>query len=55
MSDFVLILSLLYCWLLDDSALVLGLAGEKDKNDSVQLVSWEGKPLLKKSYFKPLL
>ena len=41
MSDFVLILSLLYCWLFDDSALVFGVASEKDKNNSVKLVSWE--------------
>ena len=32
---------LLYCWLFDDSALVLGPASEKDKNNSVQLVTWE--------------
>jgi hypothetical protein len=43
MSDFVLILSLLYCWLFDDSALVLGVASEKDKTNSVKLVSWEVK------------
>ena len=43
MSDFVLILSLLYCWLFNDSALVLGVASEKDKNNSVKLVSWEVK------------
>ena len=41
MSDFVLILSLLFCWLFDDFALVLGHASEKYKNNSVQLVSWE--------------
>ena len=34
MSDFVLTLSLLYCWLFDDSALVLGHGSEKDKNKS---------------------
>ena len=43
MSNFVLILSSLYCWLFDDSALVLGRASEKDKNSSVKLVSWEVK------------
>ena len=43
MSDFVLILSLLYCWLFNDFALVLSVASEKDKNNSVKLVSWEGK------------
>ena len=43
MSDFVLILSLLYCWLLDDSALTLGVASEKDKNNRVKLFSWEVK------------
>ena len=47
MSDFVFILSLLYCWLFDDSALVLGVASEKDKNNSAKLVSWEVKPFLK--------
>ena len=41
MFDFVLILSSLYWWLLDDSALVLGCASEKDKNNIVKLVSWE--------------
>ena len=41
MPDFVLILSSLYCWLFDDSALVLGCVSEKDKNNSVKLVSWE--------------
>ena len=34
MSDFVLILSLLYCWLFNDSALFLGVASEKDKATS---------------------
>ena len=34
MSDFVLILSALYCWPFDDSALVLGHASEKDKKQS---------------------
>ena len=43
MPDFVLILSLLYCWLFDDSVLVLGYWCEKDKNNSVKLGSWEGK------------
>ena len=43
MSDFVLIFFSLYCWLFNDSALVLGPASEKDKNNSVQLVSWEVK------------
>ena len=43
MSDFVLILSLPYGWLTDDSALVLGVASEKDKTNSVKLVSWEVK------------
>ena len=42
MSDLVLILSLLYCLLFDDPALVLGCASEKDKKN-VQLVSWEVK------------
>ena len=37
MSDFVLILSLLYCWLFGGSALVLGPAGEKPKNSTVKL------------------
>ena len=39
MSDFVLILLSLYCWLFDDSALVLGPASQKHKINSVQLVS----------------
>ena len=44
MADFVLILSLLYCRLFDDSALVLDRASEKDKkNNRVKLVSWEVK------------
>ena len=43
MSVFVLILFSLYCWLFDDSAFVLGPASKKDKNNSVQLVSWEVK------------
>ena len=38
MSDFVLILTFLYCWLFDDSALALDHASEKDKNNSVKLV-----------------
>ena len=45
MSDFVLIFSSLYCWLFDDSDLVLGCASEKDKNNSVKLVLWEIKYL----------
>jgi hypothetical protein len=52
MSDFVLILSLLYCWLFDDSALVFGCASEKDESNSVKLVSWEVKPF-KKIKFLP--
>ena len=43
MSNFVLILYSLYCWQFDDSALVLGVASEKDKNNSVKLVSCEVK------------
>ena len=43
MSKFVLILSLLNCWLFNDSPLVLGVASEKDKNNIVKLISWEGK------------
>ena len=43
MSDFVLILSLLYWWIFGGSALVLGHASEKEKNKSVKLVSKEGK------------
>ena len=41
MSDFVLISPSLYCWVFDDSALVLGVASEKNKNNSVKLGSWE--------------
>ena len=41
MSDFVLILSLLYRWIFDNSAFVLGRASEKEKNKSVMLVSRE--------------
>ena len=41
MSDFVFILCSLYCWLFDDSALVFGHVSGKDKNNSVQRVSWE--------------
>ena len=37
MSDFVLILSLLYCWLSGRSVLVLSPAGEKPKNSTVKL------------------
>ena len=40
------ILFLLYCWLFDDFALVLGPASEKDKNNSFQLVSWKVKLFL---------
>ena len=43
MPDFVMILSLLYCWLFDDSALVLGRGSKKDKIYSVKLGSWEVK------------
>ena len=54
MSDFVLILSLLFCWLFDDSAFVLGHASEKEKNNSG---SWfYGKlSFFDKSKFLPLL
>ena len=47
MPYFVLILSSLYCWLFDDSALVLGRGSEKDKNNSVKLGSWEVELFLK--------
>ena len=43
MSDFVLILPLLYCWLFGISALVLGRANEKEQNKNVKFVSREGK------------
>ena len=43
MPEFVLILYLFDYWLFDDSALVLGVASEKDKNNSLKLVSWEVK------------
>ena len=43
LHTFVLIWSLLYCWLFVGSALVLGCASEKEKNKSVKLVSREGK------------
>ena len=36
MSDFVLILSFLYCWLSGGSTLVLGPVGEKTKNSTVK-------------------
>ena len=49
MSDFVLILSLLYCWIFGGSALVLGCASEKNK--SVKLVSREGEYI----YFKKIV
>ena len=39
MSGFVLIMSLLYCCLFDGYDLILGCASEKEKNNSVQLVS----------------
>ena len=32
-SDFVLILSSLYCWMFDGSALVLGCESEKEKQE----------------------
>ena len=38
-----LTLSSLYCWLFNDSALVLGVASEKDKNNRVKLISQEVK------------
>ena len=41
MSDFVLILSLLYCWLSGGSALVLCPAGDKPKNSTVKLGWWK--------------
>ena len=41
MPDSVLILSSLYCLLFDDFALVLGCGSEKDKHNSVKLVSGE--------------
>ena len=47
MSAFVLILSLLYCWLFDDSALVFGVASEKDKNNRAKFVPWEVKLFIK--------
>ena len=43
MSDFVLNLSLLYCWIFGGSAWVLGCKSDKEKNKSVKLVSREGK------------
>ena len=48
MSDFVLILSLLYCWLSGGSALVLGRASEKPKNYTVKL------GLLKVNFFRKI-
>ena len=39
MSDLVLILYLLYCWLSGGSTLVFGPAGEKPKNSTVKLGS----------------
>ena len=51
MSDFVMILSLLYWWIFGGSALVLGRASEKEKNKSVKLVSGESKLFLKIWFF----
>ena len=42
MSDLVLILSLLYCWLFGGSALVLGCASEKVKKQDCQVGFREG-------------
>ena len=39
MSDIVLIISRLYCLPIGGSALVFGCASEKEKNNSVKLVS----------------
>ena len=47
MSDFVLIFSLLYCWVFGGSTLVLGHASEKEKNKSDKLISREGKLFFK--------
>ena len=46
LSEFVLILSLLYSWVFNGSALVLSRASEKEKNKSVKLVSREGELFL---------
>ena len=54
MSDFVLILSLLYYWPFGGSAFVLGCASEKAKNYSVKLVSKKVN-LVFKFDFLPLL
>ena len=43
MSDFVLISSLLYCWLSGGFALVLGPAGEKPKNSTVKKIKIKNK------------
>ena len=43
MSDFVLILSLLYWGIFGGSALFLGRASEKEKKKGIKLVSREGK------------
>ena len=51
MSDFVLILSLLYCWLSGGSALVLGRAGEKTKELYRQVGFMENNIFLEKSDF----
>ena len=42
-SDFVLILSLLYCWIFGGFAFVLGCAWKNEKNKSVKLSLREGK------------
>ena len=55
MPDFALILSLLYCWLFDDSALVLGRGSEKDKNNSVKLGSLEGQLFCKIKFLTTFL
>ena len=51
MSDFVLILSLLYCWLSGGSALVLGRAGQKPENYTVKLGTKQFKLFNKKKIF----
>ena len=53
MSDFMLVLSLLYCWLFGGSALVFSRAGEKPKNYTVKLGSKKVFFFIEKSDFLP--
>ena len=56
MSDFMLILLLLYCWPFSGSALVFVFVSEKpNKNKSVNLFTWEFKLFICFSFFLQLL